>query len=233
MANHKTDLSNPRKDFEELSFASLEIEALNYLDESIRCHETTIGGGEFASEDRIWEKGKLAKQILDSPRELHFPKLNSGYIVFDGCEMKYVSCDKSEKLLASSTEFSSALSSQLTSTSDDSLFRQPSKDSICRLSMAPYKRLPSYVYFTALQKCSLIAVGAAPVLTLNAFFISVAFFLPILGNQVLSEIGRYSRTPLFVLTFFRGQYGIVSFFVNLNFYNTKHNLSAENISIGR
>ncbi|KAK2557370.1 hypothetical protein P5673_020483 [Acropora cervicornis] len=195
MANHKTDLSNPRKDFEELSFASLEIEALNYLDESIRCHETTIGGGEFASEDRIWEKGKLAKQILDSPRELHFPKLNSGYIVFDGCEMKYVSCDKSEKLLASSTEFSSALSSQLTSTSDDSLFRQPSKDSICRLSMAPYKRLPSYVYFTALQKCSLIAVGAAPVLTLNAFFISVAFFLPILGNQVLSEIGICHYVP--------------------------------------
>lgn len=202
MANHKTDLSNPSKDFEELSFASLEIEALNYLDESIRCHETTIGGGEFASEDRIWEKGKLAKQILDSPRELHFPKLNSSYIVFDGCEMTYVSSDKSEKLLANSTEFSSALASQLTSTSDDSsLFRPPSKDSICRLSMAPYKRLPSYVYFTALQKCSLIAVGAAPVLTLNAFFISVAFFLPILGNQVLSEIGRYSREDTFICAY--------------------------------
>lgn len=209
MANHETDLSNPSEDFEELSFAPLEIEALNYLDESIRCHETTIGGGKFASEDRIREKGKLAKQILDSPRELQFPKLNSGYIVFDGCEMKYVSSDKSEtplkqhgnffidgifqeNTLGSSTEFSSALASQLTSASDDSLLRLPSKDGICRLSMAPNKRLPSCGHFTALQKCFLLAVGAAPVLTFNAFFISVAFFLPILGNQVLSEIGKYS-----------------------------------------
>ncbi|XP_068679476.1 uncharacterized protein [Montipora foliosa] len=217
MAKHQADCSNSGEDFGELSFSALELQALNYLDESIRFHDTQTEdncfNNRFGSESRLMDQRNLSNQVFRTPRESQAKTMNAGYILVDGCEMKYVSSDKSEDVLTShdsaftingsfeektwesSSKPSSAHASQITLITDGVITRALPKDSICRLSLTPYKRLPSCVHFTTLQKLYFIAVGAAPMLTFNASLISVAFFLPILGNHVLSKIGICHHIP--------------------------------------
>lgn len=223
-----TEWSSYDEEFKKLSFTSLtdlELDALNSLDESIRCHETTdIEDVQFNK--RLQNKveqlerrntvtfQKSSKQATDSTKASHLRKLNTGYILFDGAEIKYISTDESEPELLpkpseqacvdgsfrsgtseSSTRISE-LPSHLNLSSDDLIMRDSFKDTISRISLTPHKRLPTYVHFSTMQKLHLFFVGAVPVLAVNAFYISIAFFLPILGKQSLSEIGRWIKNHL-------------------------------------
>lgn len=217
-----TEMSSSDEAFKKLSFTSLtalELEALNSLDESIRCHETsTIEEVQF---DKRFEQKveqlernnvtfqKSSKQANDSTKASHPRKLNAGYILFDGAEIKYISTEDSEPDLLSkpseqfsiegsfrsrtseSSTYMSELPSHLNVSSDDLIIRDPYKDTISRLSLTPHKRLPTYVHFSTVQKFYFFVIGAAPVLAINAFYMIIAFFLPLLGKQVLSEIGRH------------------------------------------
>ena len=219
---HTNTESHADEEFKKLSFTSLtdlELDALNSLDESIRCHETPdIEDVQF--DKRLQNKveklerrntvtfQKSSKQATDStPKASHPRKLNTGYILFDGAEIKYISTDESEPELPSNPEqvcvegsfrsgtsesstHASELPSHLNLSSEDLIMRNSFKDTISRISLTPHKRLPTYVHFSTLQKLYLFFVGAVPVLAVNAFYISIAFFLPILGKQSLSEIGR-------------------------------------------
>lgn len=223
-----TEWSSYGEEFKKLSFTSLtdlELDALNSLDESIRCHETTdIEDVQFNK--RLQNKveqlerrntvtfQKSSKQATDSTKASHLRKLNTGYILFDGAEIKYISTDESEPELLpkpseqacvdgsfrsgtseSSTRISE-LPSHLNLSSDDLIMRDSFKDTISRISLTPHKRLPTYVHFSTMQKVYLFFVGAVPVLAVNAFYISTAFFLPILGKRSLSEIGRWIKNHL-------------------------------------
>lgn len=223
-----TEWSSYDEEFKKLSFTSLtdlELDALNSLDESIRCHETTdIEDVQFNK--RLQNKveqlerrntvtfQKSSKQATDSTKASNPRKLNTGYILFDGAEIKYISTDESEPELLpkpseqacvdgsfrsgtseSSTRISE-LPSHLNLSSDDLIMRDSFKDTISRISLTPHKRLPTYVHFSTMQKVYLFFVGAVPVLAVNAFYISTAFFLPILGKQSLSEIGRWIKNHL-------------------------------------
>ena len=214
--NQEFDLPTYGEAFEKLSFTSLELDALNCLEESIRCHETNAGedlrfNNKSDTKVELSERNDLfktsPKQTLNHTRESQPQKLNTGYILFDGSEIKYIPTEKAEEQTvpnhpekicidgsfrsrtSESSTHASELPSQLTLSSDDLLMRDSYKDTISRLSLTPYKRLPTYVHFSTLQKFYLLAIGASPVLAWNAFYLSVAFFLPVLGNQVLSEIG--------------------------------------------
>ena len=149
----------------------------------------------------------LSQPCANSTRACASRKLNAGYIIFDGSEIKYISTDKTETTTISkpseelrndcsfrsrTSEHSthiSELASHLNLSSDD-LIRDSFKDTISRLSLTPYKRLPTYVHFSTTEKFYLLAIGAVPSLLLNTFYISVEFFRPFLGKQVLSEIGK-------------------------------------------
>lgn len=217
-----TEMTSSGETFKKLSFTSLtalELEALNSLDESIRCHETSTSE-EVQFDKKLEEKveklernnvmlQKSSKQANDSTKANHPRKLNTGYILFDGAEVKYISTEDSEPELPSkpSEQFSiegsfrsrtsetsthiSELPSHLNVSSDDLIIRNSYKDTISRLSLTPHKRLPTYVHFSTVQKFYLFVIGAAPVLAVNAFYMSIAFFLPLLGMEVLSEIGRH------------------------------------------
>lgn len=217
-----TEWSSYGEEFKSLSFTSLtdlELDALNSLDESIRCHETT-DNEDIQLNKRLQENveqlerrntvtfQKSSKQATDSTKASHPRKLNSGYILFDGAEIKYISTDESEPELlpkpseqvcvegsfrsgtSESSTHISELPSHLNLSSDDLLMRDSFKDTISRISLTPHKRLPTYVHFSTMQKLYLFSIGVVPVLAVNAFYISIAFFLPVLGKQVLSEIGR-------------------------------------------
>lgn len=217
-----SEMTSSGEIFKKLSFTSLtdlELEALSSLDESIRCHEAnTIEEVQFNK--RLEEKveqleqssvpsQKSSKQATDSMKTGHPRKLNTGYILFDGAEIRYISTDDSEPELLSkrseqqytdgsfrsrtseSSAHISELPSHLDLSSDDLLMRDSYKNTVTRISLTPHKRLPTYVHFSTIQKFYLFAIGAAPVLTVNAFYMSMAFFLPLLGKQVLSEIGRW------------------------------------------
>lgn len=223
--NQHLNLQSYGEAFEKLSFTSLELDALNCLDASIRSHETNVeediqfsnkfetGKGEALERNNVFQKS--SKQTLsDSTRESQPRKLNTGYILFDGSEIKYISTDETgENIVSKPSEelcidgsfrsrttegptHVSELASHLNVSSDDLIVRDPFKDTISPISLTPYKRLPTYVHFSTAQKFYLLAIGAAPVLTLNAFYMSVAFFLPILSHQVLSEIGRWIKSVL-------------------------------------
>ena len=221
-----TDRSSYDEEFKKLSFTSLtdlELDALNSLDESIRCHETTDNeNGQFNRKlhqkvEQLERRNtvtfqKSSKQATDSTKASH-PR-NTGYILFDGAEIKYISTDESEPELLpkpseqacvdgsfrSRTSESSAhiseLPSHLNLSSDDLIMRDSFKDTISRISLTPHKRLPTYVHFSTMQKLYLFIVGAVPVLAVNAFYMSIAFFLPILGKQGLSEVGKWMKNHL-------------------------------------
>lgn len=219
-----TELPSYDEAFKKLSFTSLtnlELEALNSLDESIRCHETNAN--ENVQFDKKLERKveqnehisnavtfkKPSKQATDSVEATQPRKLNTGYILFDGAEIKYISTDETEVVqtlskpsenlcidgsyqsrTSESLTHISELPSQLNLSSDDLLMRDSYKDTISRISLTPHKRLPTYAHFSTMQKFYLFAIGAAPVLAVNTFYMSIAFFLPVLGKQALSEIGR-------------------------------------------
>lgn len=216
------------EEFKKLSFTSLtdlELDALNSLDETIRCHETT-DFEDVQFDKRLQNKveklerrntvtfQKSSKQVTDSTKASHPRKLNTGYILFDGGEIKYISTDESESDLpvkpseqvcveggfrsgtSESSTHVSELPSHLNLSSDDLIMRDSFKDTISRISLTPHKRLPAYVHFSTMQKLYLFLVGAVPVLAVNAFYISIAFFLPVLGKQSLSEIGRWIKNYL-------------------------------------
>lgn len=205
------------EEFKKLSFTSLtdlELDALNSLDETIRCHETT-DFEDVQFDKRLQNKveklerrntvtfQKSSKQVSDSTKASHPRKLNTGYILFDGAEIKYISTDESEPAEGSfrsgtseSSTHVSELPSHLNLSSDDLIMRDSFKDTISRISLTPHKRLPAYVHFSTMQKLYLFLVGAVPVLAVNAFYISIAFFLPVLGKQSLSEIGRWIKNYL-------------------------------------
>ena len=223
-----TELSSYDEEFKKLSFTSLtdlELDALNSLDESIRCHETTdIEDVQFnkRSQNKVEQLErrntvtfqKLSKQATDSTKASHPRKLNAGYILFDGAEIKYISTDESEPELlpkpseqacveesfrsgtSESSTHISELPSHLNLSSDDLIMRDSFKDTISRISLTPHKRLPTYVHFSTMQKLYLFLVGAVPVLAVNAFYMSIAFFLPILGKQSLSVIGMWFKNHL-------------------------------------
>lgn len=206
--------------FEKLSFTSLEIDALNCLEETIKCHEVNLDDGDQFHADNLEPKAEsisehnsmfnnLPKPCADSTRACASRKLNAGYIIFDGSEIKYISTGKTETTtiskpseeLRNDCSFRSRTSEHSTQTfelaphlnlSSDDLIRDPFKDTISRLSLAPYKRLPTYVHFSTAEKFYLLAIGAVPSLLLNTFYISVEFFRPFLGKHVLSEIGKLS-----------------------------------------
>lgn len=215
------------EEFKKLSFTSLtdlELDALNSLDETIRCHETT-DFEDVQFDKRLQNKveklerrntvtfQKSSKQVTDSTKASHPRKLNTGYILFDGAEIKYISTDESEPDLpvkpseqvcaegsfrsgtSESSTHVSELPSHLNLSSDDLIMRDSFKDTISRISLTPHKRLPAYVHFSTMQKLYLFLVGAVPVLAVNAFYISIAFFLPVLGKQSLSEIGICYHVP--------------------------------------
>lgn len=205
--------------FEKLSFTSLEIDALNCLEETINSHEMNSDDGDQFPADHLEPKAESISEqnsqpCANSTRACASRKLNAGYIIFDGSEIKYISTGKTETTTTSkpseelrndcsfrsrtsdhSTHISE-LASHLNLSSDD-LIRDSFKDTISRLSLTPYKRLPTYVHFSTTEKFYLLAIGAVPSLLLNAFYISVAFFRPFLGKQVLSEIGKL---PLFLVS---------------------------------
>lgn len=213
-----TELPSYDEAFKKLSFTSLtnlELEALNSLDESIRCHETNANDKKLErkveqnehSSNAVTFK-KPSKQATDSVEATQPRKLNTGYILFDGAEIKYISTDETEvETLSKPSEnlcidgsyqsrtfesltHISELPAQLNLSSDDLLMRDSYKDTISRISLTPHKRLPTYAHFSTMQKFYLFAIGAAPVLAVNTFYMSIAFFLPVLGKQALSEIGR-------------------------------------------
>ena len=217
-----TDWSSYDEEFKKLSFSSLtdlELDALNSLDESIRCHEVT-DIEEVKFNNRLQNEveqserrntvtfQKSSKQATDSVKASHPRKLNTGYILFDGAEIKYISTDESEPELlpkpseqacvdgsfrsgtSQSSTHLSEVPSHLNLSSDDLIMRDAYKDTFSRISLTPHKRLPTYVHFSTMQKLYLFFVGAVPVMAVNAFYISVAFFLPILGKESLSEIGK-------------------------------------------
>ena len=204
--------------FEKLSFTSLEIDALNCLEETIKSHEMNSDDGDQFPADDLEPKAEsiseqnsmfnnLSQPCANSTRACASRKLNAGYIIFDGSEIKYISTGKTETTtiskpseeLRNDCSFRSRtsdhsthifeLASHLNLSSDD-LIRDSFKDTISRLSLTPYKRLPTYVHFSTIEKFYLLAIGAVPSLLLNTFYISVAFFRPFLGKQVLSEIGK-------------------------------------------
>lgn len=210
--NHELALSTYNDGFEKMSYISLELDAINCLEESIRCHETRpaenanhVSDRKFLREIELSERDNLSKQ--DSTRKSQPQKVNAGYILFDGSEIQYISTDKTGEPMVSKPpeKFSSdgsfhsrtsesstrisELASHLTLSSNELFVRDSFRDTISRLSLTPYKRLPTNVHFSMLQKFYLLATGAAPVLTINTFYLSVAFLQPVLGNQVLSAIG--------------------------------------------
>ena len=223
-----TNTESYDEEFKKLSFTSLtdlELDALNSLDESIRCHETTdVEDVRFDKRlqnqvEKLERRNtvtfqKSSKQATDSTEASHPRKLNTGYILFDGAEIKYISTDESEPELppkpseqvrvegsfrsgtSESSTHVSELPSHLNLSSDDLIMRDSFKDTIAGISLTPHKRLPTYVHFSTMQKLYLFFVGAVPVLPVNAFYISIAFFLPILGKQSLSEIGRWIKNHL-------------------------------------
>ena len=73
MAKHQADCSNSGEDFGELSFSALELQALNYLDESIRFHDTQTEdncfNNRFGSESRLMDQRNLSNQVFRIPRE--------------------------------------------------------------------------------------------------------------------------------------------------------------------
>lgn len=218
--NPNTERSTYDEEFKKLSFSSLtdlELDALNSLDESIRCHETTdIEEVNFDNKVEQLERRntvtfqKSSKQATDSTKASHHRKFNTGYILFDGAEIKYISTEESEPELlpkpseqayvdGSSSQSSthiSELPSHLNLSSDDLIMRDSFKDTVSRISLTPHKRLPTYVHFTTMQKLYLFFVGAVPVMAVNAFYISIAFLLPILGKDSLSQIGKWIKNHL-------------------------------------
>lgn len=223
-----TEWSYNDEGFKKLSFTSLtdlELDALNSLDESIRCHDTTAdienvqfnrglqGNVEPLERRSTVTFQKLSKQATDSTKASHPRTLNTGYILFDGAEIKYISPNESEPELlpkpseqacvdgsfrsrsSESSTHISELPSHLNLSSDDLIMRDSFKDKIPRISLTPHKRLPTYVHFSTMQKLYLFFVGAVPVMAVNAFYISIAFFVPILGKKGLSEIGRWIKNP--------------------------------------
>lgn len=226
---HSTEMSSHDELSKKLSFTSLtslELEALNSLDESIRCHETNatnenvqfnkkIERNDEKFEDNNTTLQKSSKQATNYGKARQPGKLNAGFILFDGAEIKYISSDgkEAETLSKPQEQFSidgsfrsktsessstpiSDLPAHLNLSSDDLLMRESFKDTISRISLTPYKRLPTYAHFSTSQKFYLFAIGAATVLAVNAFYMSIAFLLPLLGEQALSEIGRLVKNHL-------------------------------------
>ena len=216
---HGTEISSPNEPFKNLSFttlSSLEFEALNSLDESIRYHETNAVDENIQSSKELGRHDKKLENndvmLLEPPNQATATrqpgKLNAGFILFDGAEMKYISNDGKDaetlskppeqpntdgSFRSKSSECSTNISDQpayLNLSSDDLVVRESFNDKNSRISLTPYKRLPTYVHFSTPQKFYLLSIGAATVLAANAFYMSIAFFLPFLGKQGLSEIGK-------------------------------------------
>lgn len=211
-------MSSPNEPYKNLSFttlSSLEFEALNSLDESIRYHETNVVDENVQSckelkrnDEKLGNNDVMLQEPSNQATAIRLPgKLNAGFILFDGAEIKYISNDSTDtetlskppeqlntdgSFRSKSPECSSNISDEpayLNLSSADLVIRESFKGTNSRISLTPYKRLPTYVHFSTPQKFYFLSIGAATVLAVNAFYMNIAFLLPLLGKQVLSEIG--------------------------------------------
>ena len=219
MASHRQsnlDFPNCGESIERLSVTTLthmELDVLNMLDESIGYIETKESdkpkvGKTFEGKREHLECNDVfqtSETKTVGPLKESIPcRLNAGYVIFDGAEMTYVLKDECiDKLPEPMPEHecnSQSRGSSLTHVSDlpsylninhvDLLGRNHLNSTTSRVSLTPYKRLPQYAHFSFVQKFYLFAIGVTPTLAINAFYMSIAFFLPVLGKQVLSRIGK-------------------------------------------
>ncbi|XP_031564430.1 uncharacterized protein LOC116299850 [Actinia tenebrosa] len=149
-------------------------------------------------------------------KESKSDKINAGYILFDGSEIKYVNyketgtMDSVRATSVSSDRFSSIKSraSTTTQTSDsipinlyisaDDLLGQDFLKNAQGFSLAPYSRLPTNSHFSLREKLYFFLIGLACVISFNSIYISVAFFRGVLGDQVLQILGSCHYASLLV-----------------------------------
>ncbi|EDO34818.1 predicted protein [Nematostella vectensis] len=214
------------------SLTDQELEALESLDQSIRIHDdhhlnedeedniSQTYSGDFAILPLSFQPFKLAAipetreykpEITSLPYgdvdEERNKKINAGYILFDGSEIKYVNKGKNTDSVRTSgsgsggSDRASSIrshSSTITQASEipvnmcmslDELLGQEYLKSHPRCSITPYRRLPTKAHFSSSEKVYFFLLGLASTVMFNAIFMSVAYFQDILGVKVLSILG--------------------------------------------
>lgn len=211
-----------------------EIDALNDLDKSIRLHDGNDVQTENSNSDdedksvnltddedntisinvpHTFQPFKLpaipeSRETAESTRSSN-TQMNSGYIIYDGSEIKYVSNQRGTidsirrdgTSTVSSGKGSSIRSraSTATHTSDIPVNLYLSAEELLdfdylsrnrRFSVTHYNRLPTNSHFTLTEKVYFFLIGLACVVSFSAVFVSVKFFEHVFGERVLSLIGK-------------------------------------------
>ncbi|KAK3753484.1 hypothetical protein QZH41_009882, partial [Actinostola sp. cb2023] len=142
-------------------------------------------------------------------------KLNTGYILFDGSEIKYVN-SKNVAAHVDSLRGTSTLSSEkgssirsrastATQTSEIPVNFYLSAEELLgydylnknrRFSVTHYNRLPTNSHFSLREKLYFVLIGMACVISFSAVYISVAYFKPFFGEQVLSMLGSFHHASV-------------------------------------
>lgn len=136
-------------------------------------------------------------------------KINAGYILFDGTEIRYVNhttgapMDSVRATSVSSDRLSSIKSRTSTTTqasdgipinfyisADDLLGQDDFLKNPPGFSLSPYSRLPTNSHFSLREKLYFFLIGLACAISFNSIYISVAFFREILGDEVLPILGK-------------------------------------------
>lgn len=207
-----------------------ELDALEKLDKSIKIHEDDAKQGEESDEDRSVnltddEENTITVNVPHSFHPFKLPaipesreaepdtnrsqrKMNTGYIIYDGSEIKYVSSkpghiDSLRGTSTLSSEKGSSIRSRAstaTHTSDIPVNFYLSAEELLdcdylnrnrRFSVTHYNRLPTNSHFSITEKLYFFLLGLACVISFSAIFVSVSFFKPFFGDHVLSTIGRF------------------------------------------
>lgn len=226
------------------SLTELELEAIADLDASIGWYDhdafvddgtkTPVPPGSPAPDFRDFANSNLPSS---TPRALPPPKpprreatandstssskVNAGYILYDGTDIKYIQTDSSftqnpevNANNAASKQQDSLRSFNSTSTRVSQLKPtfSSSNDGLIHdhfltqsgYSFSHHQRLPTYAHFSIRQKFYFFVIGMATLLSFNAFHLSLTYFSQpqLFGRAVLSSLGtcHYTAAVVTMLT---------------------------------
>lgn len=211
------------------SLTAEELDALENLDKSIKLHDKEEDAESFGEDRSVNLTDDEDNSItVNVPHTFHPFKLpaipetravepdgngstqrkkNSGYIIYDGAEIKYVNTksgaeDSIHGTSTISSEKGSSVRSRAstaTHTSDIPVNFYLSAEELLdcdylnrnrRFSVTPHNRLPTNSHFTLSEKIYFFLIGLACVISFSAVLVSVTFFKPFFGERVLSLIGK-------------------------------------------
>ena len=219
------------------SLTELELEAIADLDASIGWydHDAFVDDG---AKPRTPSSGRSQPDFGDFPdsnlpsstpkvqpppkpprrgmaREDSPSRVNAGYILYDGIEIKYIHDSSSHTQNPEVTEVNASnldskqqdslrsFSSTLSQVSELKPKFGSSNDELMRgdffvqsgYSLSHHQRLPTYAHFSSRQKFYFFVIGMATLLSFNAFHLSLTYFSQpqLFGRAVLSSLGRYRQ----------------------------------------